>query len=209
MPGMERFNMSVMTGVAATEQARGIFSTVVEEERRFEQKQEPVVERMGTSLSGVKRGFAEIADYVNKYPAMSKGSFLGNLNPKFSKKLSNAIKAYARNIKEEEVFALYDDTLFGSGKEGFVMTLQGLIIKTSMYNLFTCSYSDITGLKLVYNEGTSLTGLSVDTKNGMGKITGWLGEEASAELARRINEIVKYMFALEEVPFTVERVTIA
>lgn len=209
MPEMERFNMSVMTGVAATEQAREMLSTAVEEEHRFEQKQEPVAEGKGTSLSGVKRSFAEIADYVNKYPAMSKGSFLGNLNPKFSKKLSNAIKAYARNIKEEEVFALYDDTLFGSGKEGFVMTLQGLIIKTSMYKLFTCSYSDITGLKLVYNEGTNLTGLSVDTKNGMGKITGWLGEEASAELARRINEIVKYMFALEEVPFTVERVTIA
>lgn len=38
------------------------------------------------------------------------------------KKLLNALKAYAPNIKPEEVMLLYDGTVFGGSREGFLLT---------------------------------------------------------------------------------------
>lgn len=41
-------------------------------------------------------------------------------------KLSNAIKAYGHGCHEHNVLCLYDETLFGSGDEGFIVTLGGI-----------------------------------------------------------------------------------
>ena len=160
------------------------------------------------SMTTTNHSFSEMADYVNKFPALVRGSFSGTWNPKFGKKVKNAVKAYAVMVREDDVFALYDDTLLGSGKEGFVMTCKEMVIKTSLNATFRCTYADITGLKIIYKTDAKLTGLSVETKFGNAQITGWLGEEGSRDLANRINEIVKYLFGLDQVPYTIEKQTI-
>jgi Flp pilus assembly protein TadD len=44
------------------------------------------------------------------------------------KKLDNAKEAYASKVKEANIIALYDNTLFGSAKEGFILAEDGLYI---------------------------------------------------------------------------------
>lgn len=47
------------------------------------------------------------------------------------KKLKNAIKSYANEIEPSNVIALFDGTVFGSAKEGFLITLAGFYSKDS------------------------------------------------------------------------------
>ena len=47
-----------------------------------------------------------------------------------SKKLNNAISSYAPSVSSERVRFLYDDTIFGSGKEGFLVTDSALYVHT-------------------------------------------------------------------------------
>ena len=44
------------------------------------------------------------------------------------RKLYNAIKSFAPNIAPEDVLALYDDTLFMTGKRGILLTYKQVII---------------------------------------------------------------------------------
>lgn len=51
-----------------------------------------------------------------------------------SKKLSNALSSYANNIKEEDVLLLVDDTVFGSAKDGLILTSTTIATKRSYEN---------------------------------------------------------------------------
>jgi hypothetical protein len=51
-----------------------------------------------------------------------------------SKKLSNAVLSYANNIKEEDVLLLVDDTVFGSAKDGLILTSTMIATKRSYEN---------------------------------------------------------------------------
>ena len=51
-----------------------------------------------------------------------KSLFVGTIPPK---KLHNAIKTYATKVAPEDVLLLYDDTVFGSAKDGFLLTAEG------------------------------------------------------------------------------------
>ena len=155
------------------------------------------------SMTNAVHSFSEMVDYVNKLPNIEDDIFIGKINPKFSKKIKKAINAYASTVAENQVFALYDDTLFGSGKEGFVMTMNELIMKVSFNDTFRCTYSDIRGFKILY------TDLYVDTKFGSKHITGWRGEKQCEALANHINEIVKYLYNLENAPYYINHKTIS
>ncbi|HKY26640.1 MAG TPA: toll/interleukin-1 receptor domain-containing protein [Pyrinomonadaceae bacterium] len=48
-----------------------------------------------------------------------KSLFIGTIPPK---KLKNAINAYATQVAPEDVLLLYDDTVFGGAKDGFLLT---------------------------------------------------------------------------------------
>ena len=52
-----------------------------------------------------------------------KSLFVGTIPPK---KLNNAIKAYATEVAPEDVLLLYDDTVFGSAKDGFLLTAKAV-----------------------------------------------------------------------------------
>ena len=149
----------------------------------------------------IQCSFSDVAGFVNRFPLITTKNIIGNMNSKFKKKVSNAVKAYAFNVIEEEIFALFDDTFLGSGKEGFAMTMQGMIIKTTYRETFTCMYSDIRGIKLVYEESSKLTQIYVDTQYGLGYISGSVVETET--MANRINEIVKYLYGLEQYPYSI------
>ena len=51
--------------------------------------------------------------------------FLADENPK---KVLAAVNAYAKNCKGEEILALYDDSAFGNGKVGFLLTNKKLYV---------------------------------------------------------------------------------
>lgn len=163
----------------------------------------PTANQFSLMNMNVQRSFTDVAGFVNRFPSTVTKCLIGNLNPKFSKKVKNAVKAYAFSVREEEIFALFDDTFLGSGKEGFVMTMQGMIIKTSYRDTFNCAYSDIKGIKIIYDESTKLTKIFVDTQYGLGYISGSTVE--AENLANRINEIVKYLYGLEVAPYIVEK----
>lgn len=89
--------------------------------------------------------------------------------------MKNAIKAYASNVKESEVIALYDDTVFGSAKEGFIMTTDRIIVRYSA-TTSNCMYSEIKGFEINYNARLSLTSINIQTLNGLTKISGVMDE---------------------------------
>jgi len=49
-----------------------------------------------------------------------------------AKKLENALKHYAKDVVENEVLALFDDTVFGSAKDGMLVTLDGLYARNML-----------------------------------------------------------------------------
>lgn len=54
--------------------------------------------------------------------------FLADTNPK---KVLAAVNAYAKNCKGEEILALYDDSVFGNGKVGFLLSNKKLYVCNS------------------------------------------------------------------------------
>lgn len=65
---------------------------------------------------------------MNGDEEFKKRFFLADENPK---KVLAAVNAYAKNCKGEEILALYDDSSFGNGKVGFLLTNKKLYICNS------------------------------------------------------------------------------
>ena len=65
---------------------------------------------------------------MNGDEEFKKRFFLADENPK---KVLTAVNAYAKNCKGEEILALYDDSSFGNGKVGFLLTNKKLYICNS------------------------------------------------------------------------------
>lgn len=65
-----------------------------------------------------------ISVYANRICKNNNNLYHSSMIPRG--KLNNAISAYAQGILPQRVIALYDDTVFGSGKEGFLITKAGI-----------------------------------------------------------------------------------
>jgi len=63
------------------------------------------------------------------------------------KKLKNAIDAYAKTVDAERVLFLYDDTVFGSAKEGFLITDSGFYYK-SILNELSFRFNDVASHRI-------------------------------------------------------------
>ncbi|MEN3330462.1 MAG: hypothetical protein V7638_5269 [Acidobacteriota bacterium] len=60
-----------------------------------------------------------------------------------SKKLNNAIATYASEVPAEDVVLLYDDTVFGSAKDGFILTAEAVYWRNSDGEPERLRYTDI------------------------------------------------------------------
>lgn len=68
---------------------------------------------------------------MNGDEEFKKRFFLADENPK---KVLAAVNAYAKNCKEEEILALYDDSAFGNGKVDFYLQIKNFIFVTVLKN---------------------------------------------------------------------------
>jgi len=67
-------------------------------------------------------------------------------------KLRNATRAYARTVgNDETIMVLYDDTVFGSSRDGFLLTTRRLYGKNIFESGFSAELADIVNLTF---EGT-------------------------------------------------------
>lgn len=94
---------------------------------------------------------AEIKALINRYGKPSLYKYFLPCEVSFSKKINNAKKAYANLFPGEIPLLLCDQTLFGSAKEGFVISNQRIIAKTT--------YGEQCSLSL-----QQIDSVSVDTK---------------------------------------------
>ena len=62
-------------------------------------------------------------------------------------KLTNALSDYAHGVRKEDVVALYDATLFGSAKDGAVMTAERIVFQnTDLQPAQEMRYDDIVNV---------------------------------------------------------------
>lgn len=163
---------------------------------------QPVATPLPTKLEKPARLIAEMTAYVNQQVMYDR--ILGTMHPKFPKKVVNAIGAYAPNVLQYQVFALFDDTVFGSGKNGFLMTPQGIYISYFGYNPIMFTYEEITEIYVAYDGKLKLTRVLINSARGCYPITSALGDAGSKVMARTINQIVKYLYGLEEDPYPIK-----
>lgn len=95
---------------------------------------------------------------------------------KFEKKLTNAKRAYANASANETAFCLCDTTLFGSAKEGFVLTNQTLYSKPMLESAVAIPLSNIVGIKtkeekllVLYGTGENAQEIQLDALMEKGK----------------------------------------
>ena len=100
---------------------------------------------------------------VNGDEEFKKRFFLADENPK---KVLAAVNAYAKNCKGEEILALYDDSAFGNGKVGFLLTNKKLYVcntfeKPQEIELSKIEVISATTKKM--NSFISVNNISIDT----------------------------------------------
>jgi len=139
---------------------------------------------------------------------VSKMNLAGNMftvkSPDFSKKVGNAIKAYASGINPSDVFLLYDFTVLGSAKEGFLMTREGVYAKQIMMKQIFVTYQQIDGFRMIYdkNKKTHMDYWQL-SREYYASILSNASEDGVNYVMNRINTIVAYLFGLEEAPYEV------
>ena len=68
-----------------------------------------------------------------------------------NKKIVNASKSYLKIEVGEFVYALYDNTIFGSGKDGFSLTNKNIYYHNSFQNTVKIPYKDIETINIDKN----------------------------------------------------------
>lgn len=87
-----------------------------------------------------------IDEFKDAYDYGGEFAFYPDISPK---KLENAIETYGRkaNVNSDDVLYLYDSTIMGSGKDGFILTPNAFIRGNSEGTFNTISLSDIDHLE--------------------------------------------------------------
>ena len=68
------------------------------------------------------------------------------------KKLNNAIRTYAKDVNKDQVVALCDLTLFGSGKVGFLLTPAGFYYKETLESPVYFSFHELEDTEVLYSD---------------------------------------------------------
>lgn len=105
-----------------------------------------------------------------------------------AKKLQSAINAYGEGVAPEEVIVLVDDTLFGSAKDGILVTDKNLYIKIFTESLCTYEWEHVKSIKIdkriIYVNGIASGKLvqitEKDIGNLFGMIDGFISEQVSS-----------------------------
>lgn len=111
-----------------------------------------------------------------------------------SDKLTNALEDYAHTVSSEEVLALYDATLFGSAKDGAVLTVDRIVFQnTDLQPAQEMRYDDIVNVasKKRFLGGSKVV---VDLNAGHATVTHTIDfsgkGEAAQYVARFLHEVM-------------------
>ena len=109
----------------------------------------------------------------------------------FNNKIEKAKAAYAKVPAEERVLVMADDTIFGSAKEGFVLTDKHIYINISGCKNKCVAIADITS---VYStRGTGLTDIMVSAPSGNYRMS-YRSEIADGEACKNfLYELIHYL----------------
>jgi len=101
-------------------------------------------EKMSANISDdIKNAIIEIYEKENN---LSRLFMFENIPPK---RLENAIKSYALAIgNDETIIFLFDDTFFGSGKDGFILTAKCLYYRNYMEKASSVGVADIIDMDI-------------------------------------------------------------
>jgi hypothetical protein len=91
-------------------------------------------------------------------------------------KLNNALRAYAPGVDPAEVLLLYDNTVFGSAKDGLLITLEAVYWHNMWENIGLARFSDIKTVSYNVQSLTSQinvdgSGISITQSNDLGRLT--------------------------------------
>jgi len=105
------------------------------------------------------------------------------------KKLNNAIFAYASNLnKDEGILIIYDDTLFGSAKEGFIVTAVGIYSKASFEKPKFITWDEIKSITV---EDKIITYQTTNNKENLDRYKLVLADKDETEM---LSNFLQYTF---------------
>lgn len=99
------------------------------------------------------------------------------------KKIKGAINSYAKNVLEENVMALYDSTVFGSAKEGCLVTNIGFYIKETADNPIVINFKNLN----------SVTKFSKDKQKALKIVFDGDSEEITDEGTFNIDKLYEFL----------------
>lgn len=80
---------------------------------------------------------------MTEYKCLSGYIYLPNSGQKYLTKFNNAVTSYAKLQQNENVLLLFDNTVFGSAKDGFILTNKNIYFKNMFQNPSSISLKDI------------------------------------------------------------------
>lgn len=92
--------------------------------------------------------FSGYSGLINVY----QGYYVGSNIPR--QKLLNAIASYAQNVHPDDVYALYDITVFGGAKDGVLFTSDSVYYRDFMASAGFFRYDDITNIEIIGDSNT-------------------------------------------------------
>ena len=109
----------------------------------------------------------------------------------FDSKITKAIAAYARVQSDEKLLVMEDDTIFGSAKEGFVLTDKHIYINISGCKNKCVAIADITDVFTTREMG--LTDVVVATARGNYRLTYRSNDAESQACKSFLLELIRYI----------------
>ena len=111
-----------------------------------------VSEDMMKEIKLIKTEFDYVV-YIKKYISTSKIKdlcdriYVNGESPSAAAKFNNALSAYLRKVQGEFPCVIYDDTLFGSAKDGFALTCEAIHFRNSGEEPVRINYTDIINIR--------------------------------------------------------------
>ncbi len=126
-----------------------------------------------------------IRSYSQKFP----GSKVFTSPDIPSKKLKNAIKAYAHELSEEDVLFLMDTTIFGSAKDGLLMNEDTLYIHRAFADRMKIAIKDIQSISLEEDDAAELELMDIHVNDPQLRSIAILNETEARSFAQMLQEI--------------------
>jgi hypothetical protein len=124
-------------------------------------------EKLFQAVQAVRGKLCSLTELAEKEKTTARELIYGGIPDKL---VNNAIKAYASGADKNDVYLLVDTTIFGSAKEGLLVTPTTLYADEKGESPVKADYADITSTEIVITADTKgnddYANLIIHTKNG-------------------------------------------